>query len=229
MKIDPLPLQMEAWLSGTKTFLDAISRASSEPQVSEAAGELKRRAESEGWPAEDYFTELYYLEQEFEQWLPKLSAYSAIILLHSFVETHLRAYAKRLERDRASKLAVGDVTGKGITQARAYIVKVAEVPIGNDLAWHELFNLQDIRNIIVHRRGRVGESQQHVDTVERLLKEYPEDLSVAPSTFGGVTNLVDQDQELVPTFRLCFHFLTEVEAFFRRLCKTAGFQERFLE
>jgi hypothetical protein len=227
VKIDVLAWQMEAWLSGTKAFLEAIAGASSEAAARDAADELRQRAESEGWEAEEYFAEDDALHEKFQQWLPKLSAYSVVILLQSFVETHLHAYAKRLQRDRHLKLAVADLSGKGITPAKTYIIKVAGVPIANDLAWQELFNLQDIRNIVVHRRGRVGDSEDQQNVVQRLLREYPEDLSLTASRFEGVTHTVDQ--ELIPTFRLCSQFLAEVEAFFQRLCKAAGYQEHFIE
>ena len=59
--------------------------------------------------------------------------------------------------------------------------------------------------------------------VERLLKKYPEDLTLSPARSRGVTNT--KEQELAITFRLCSHFLREIDAFFHRLFKAAGFQE----
>lgn len=214
--------QTEAWVYGMKAFLDRIGPAVSETAALEAADELKKRAESEGWEADEYFGADDVLREQFEHWLPKISAYSVIILLHSLVETQLDAYARRLRRERDLVLELRDIHGRGFEQAKTYITKVARLEIAADLGWHELSNLQKIRNIIVHRRGLEGDLADQQKMVRRLLKEYPKDLSLrAPEALGLVNK---NGQELVATFRLCSHFLNEIEAFFARLCQAAGFQ-----
>ena len=55
----------------------------------------------------------------------------------------------------------------------------------------------------------------------------PEDLSLKDSEALGFVNT--KSKELVATFRLCSHFLTEIEAFFTRLCSAAGFQTTSLK
>jgi hypothetical protein len=223
VKIDLLAWEFEAWLEGTKAFLDAIDRAVSEAAETEAADRLRQRAESEGWEAGDYFAEDQYLRETFGHWLPRLSAYAVIILLQSLVEDQLRACAKRLRRDRALSLDVRDLHGRGVEPARNYLVKVANLDVANDLGWHELSNLQALRNIIVHRRGRLGESGAHQEDVRRLIKEYPEDLALSPAPFRGLEKTAEQ--ELTVTFRLCSHFIREVDAFFHRLFKAIGVQD----
>ena len=197
------------------------------PQVNrkswlEAADELKKRAESEGWDADEYFGADDVLREHFEHWLPKISTYSVIILLHSLVETQLHDYARRLRRERDLVLELRDIHGRGFEQAKTYITKVARLDIATDLGWHELSNLQEIRNIIVHRRGLEGDSREQQEVVRRLLKAYPQDLSLRAPQALGLLNT--NSQELVATFRLCSHFLKEIEAFFARLCQAAGFQ-----
>jgi len=112
-------------------------------------------------------------------------------------------------------------------KSQTYLIKVVKLDIANDLGWHELRNLQEIRNIIIHRRGRQGESREQQDVVQRLLKEYLEDLRLSPVRSHGLINT--SEQELTITFRLCSHFLDEIDAFFRRLFKAAGFQEAPIE
>lgn len=222
MKVDFLAWEFNSWLLGMRAFLDAISHAASETAATDAAEELKRRAEAAGWEAEEYFAEDDVLRENFEHWLPRLSTYSVVILLHSLVETELHKCARRLRRDQGLNLDVKDLYGTGITQAKTYLTKVASVPdISNDLGWQELANLQDLRNIIIHRRGRAGEFPEQLKVVQRLMAEYPEDLALSPARFHGVTNIAER--ELTVTFRLCSHFLAEIEGFFQRLFKAAGF------
>lgn len=148
MKIDLLVWDFNAWLLGTKAFLNAISHAGSETAATQAAEELRRRAESAGWEAEEYFAEDDVLHENFEHWWPRLSTYAVIILLHSSVETQLHICARRLRQDRSLSLDVKDIHGAGIVLAKTYLLRVANLAgITNDLGWQEPTNLQDIRNI----------------------------------------------------------------------------------
>jgi hypothetical protein len=218
VKIDFMAMETDSWLYATRAFLEAMTRAVAEAESREDE-ELKRRAAAESWPPEEYFAEQDVLREKFGHWLPRLSAYSVIILLQSLVETQLHAYARRLRRVQGQKLDVSDLQGKGICPAQKYITKVGGINIANDLGWRDLCNLQDLRNIIVHRRGRQGSPEQQ-KIVHRLLKQYPEDLSLRTLWSDP------EDHEVLVTFRLCSHFMGQVEAFFRRLCKAAGFQEK---
>jgi hypothetical protein len=218
VKIDFMAMETDSWLYGTRAFLEAMTRAVAEAERLEEE-ELKRRAAAENWPPEEYFAEQDVLREKFGHWLPRLSAYSVIILLQSLVETQLHAYGRRLRRVQGIKLDIADLQGKGITPAQKYITKVAGIDIANDLGWQELCSLQDLRNIIVHRRGRQGSSEQQ-KVVRRLMNQYPEDLSLRTLWSDP------EDHEVLVTFRLCSHLLEQVEAFFRRLCKAAGFQEK---
>ena len=87
------------------------------------------------------------------------------------------------------------------------------------MTWKELKNLQLLRNIIVHRRGRQGGSPEQQKAVKRLLDEYKEGISLTDRANA-------EDREVEISLRLCLHFVTEVEQFFQRLCLAAGFQER---
>jgi len=217
VKIDFMAWETEVWIEGTREFLDVLSAAITDAEPREKAA-LERFARANDLEPEDYHSELEDLEHKFRHWLPRLSAYSVVILLHSVIETQLLAYAGRLKRVRRLALSVSDLKGKGLTAAKLYIIKAAGVEISNDLGWQELGNLQDLRNIIVHRRGRQGSSRDAVETVERLLRQYTDDLSLTDDVNPA-------ERELEITFRLCRYFLEQAGAFFKRLCRAAGFQE----
>lgn len=177
MKIDLVAGDTEAWLSGTRAFLDACNQAVSAIGERELE-ELKRRARSHNWDAPQYFAEEDVLLDKFHHWLPRLATYSVVILLHSLVETQLHAYAGRLQRERNLPLTVSDIQGKGVEQAKRYILKVASLSISSDPGWQTLGDLVDLRNIIVHRRGRRGSAASHQNTFERLVRRYGDHLAV---------------------------------------------------
>ena len=109
---------------------------------------------------------------------------------------------KRLRRDRSLNLDIKDLYGTGVSPAKTYLVKVANLDVANDLGWHELSNLQDIRNIIIHRRGRPGESLDQRDLVQLLLKEYPQDLTLSPARSRGIVHT--REEELTMTAQQSF-------------------------
>ena len=213
-KIDFLALETEAWLSATKDFIDGMSQAIQDVEARQVEA-LRQKARDEGWDSNDYQAECDLLEEELHHWLPKLSAYSAVVLIHSLAETQLMAYCRRLREARA----LGEIEGDGIIAAKNYLTKVAGLAIVQDPGWKQLARLQDLRNIIVHRRGQQGASRRHQRVVTRLKEQYPDDISLSDDPR-------DATKEVLVTFRLCARFLDQVGEFFRRLCRAGGFQER---
>ena len=58
-------------------------------------------------------------------------------------------------RNYGYKLAVKDITGRGIDQCTTYLAKVCDiVDPANLREWQEIKSFQLMRNIFVHRRGR---------------------------------------------------------------------------
>jgi len=217
-KIDFLALETQAWLSATKDFIDAMSQAIKDAEASQIEA-LRQKARDEGWDDNDHQVERDLLEENLHRWLPKLSAYSAIVLIHSLAETQLMAYCRRLRRARALDLDVSDIKGHGIQAAKKYMTKAARLDIGSAPEWQHLTDLQALRNIIVHRRGQQGAASDQQEVVRRLVKQYPDDVSLTPDPDSAI-------QEVRVTFRLCVGFLDKVGEFFQRLCRAAGFQER---
>lgn len=80
-----------------------------------------------------------------------------------------------------------------------------------------------MRNVIVHRRGQQGSSTEQQATVKRLIADYPDDLQLSDA------GIREEERELVVSFRLCSHFIEQVEQFLQRFCKAAGFQAKAWE
>jgi len=131
-----------------------------------------------GWERGEYAFESSILDQKFHAWIPTFAAYAATILLHSIVEVQLFAFAEHIGKKRGSKLRVKDMAGRGVEQSAIYLERVLLIDVKTDRAWGRLSDLQSLRNIIVHRGGKRGESYEHQKAVDELVRKYPEALEL---------------------------------------------------
>ena len=93
------PRQYKAYL---KSALDG-SMPESEWAENE---ELKQRAEEEDWEFWEFDVERQVLEERFQFWLPRFTAYSVVTLLYTVVEVQLAACAKAACLDRKTGASV---------------------------------------------------------------------------------------------------------------------------
>jgi hypothetical protein len=173
------------------------------------------------WEHSEYFAERDILEQNFRIWIRMFAAYSAIILLYSIFETQLYAFAVHIGKARDLKRRVEDTKGKGIEQSAKYLSREALISV-TDPPWTRLKDLQKLRNIIVHRGGRSGESQDHRSDVDKLVERYPQALTLLES--GAF-----RDQTIGVSMDLCTDFARDTEEFFERVFKAAGLPNRHLQ
>ena len=179
--------------------------------------ELKLIAESGGWDYVDYEVERQSLDEKFDHWMPRLAAYSCVILLYSIVENQVQACAEQVGKMHNSRFRVQDLRGGGVDQAALYILRVAGVDVTKDSAWPEIDTLRRLRNLIVHYGGKAGE--KHKDLIADLCKGYP--------------NYVRSEESQWPphgqiwiSMNLCSLFGDHVTEFFKRLFKTLGLPEK---
>jgi hypothetical protein len=91
--------------------------------------------------------------------LPNLFRRSLFIAAYSVLETHLNSLATDKQEYKGIALALNDVRGQGIERAQLYLKKVVGEPFPDkSIEWQVLKRLGDVRNILVHRYGRVDES-----------------------------------------------------------------------
>jgi hypothetical protein len=92
----------------------------------------------------------------FEEYFPSLQRRSALVTLFSFFEHELDALCKRIKSQDGYKLSLADVAGRGIIRSTTYLTKVAGVTdIRDSPEWHEIKNIQMVRNLIVHADGKL--------------------------------------------------------------------------
>lgn len=196
------------WTWGIREYLAKFRHLLPDAQRREREA-LTEIADEFGWDSEAYALEMSEIQGKFDYWLPKVVAYSVITILHSVVETQLRALANRLRRLHNEKLKPKEISGDAIERSKIYLVKVIGLPITDDPAWQTLTDLASIRHIIVHDQGVIGDDTRRRKRVDTLKQRYPHDLS-------------EHIGELLISLFLCEQFVDKVEEFFRRLFKESG-------
>jgi len=205
-------------LYGLDALIELVYRATPDVELQERDA-LKRLAENEGWDYSDYNTEDQFLDVKFRYWLPRLAAYSIIILLSSIVETQLLALAKRVGQREKSPFDPNDLKGSVLDRVRLYLKKVSDVDLAQNERWQYLRDLQDLRDVIVHRAGKPGDDKkQHV---EQMRSRYP-GISLDENPY----TVFKEEAELGVTIHSCRYFAKEVEEFFKSVFVHFGFPVR---
>jgi len=217
---DPLVIGTFQRLFGIAAFLETIGTAIPMLEANENQY-LERLAAQEGWQYSDYAIEKIELDAKFRTWVPRFATYSIIILLHSVLETQLFAFAERLGKKRDAKLRVKQVAGRGLEQAALYLEGVVSFPVKVDPVWSLLQDLQLLRNIVVHRGGNCGDSPDHLKAVDGLIRRHPNKLELLKA--DGV------HEQIWISMNLCRDFAREIEEFFGRIFKSAGFPNRHMQ
>jgi len=192
------------------------------PAVEEKEHRYLEQLANEGdWEYGEYAVERDILNQKFHSWVPTFAAYSATVLLHSIVETQLDAFAEHIGKKQGSKLRVKHIAGNGVERSATFLDRVLSIEVKTDSAWSRVQDLQSLRNIIVHRGGKRGQSSEHQNEVDRLVKRYSQALEIRK-----IDGLHDQ---IWMSMNLCRDFALDVDGFFERLFKTAGLPNRHLQ
>ena len=95
----------------------------------------KQRAEKENWEFWEFDVERQVLEERFQFWLPRFTAYSVVTLLYTVVEVQLAACGKVACLDGKPQFAPTDMRGRGIEAAVLYLEKVDAFDVKRDTAW----------------------------------------------------------------------------------------------
>jgi hypothetical protein len=204
-------------LSGVGSFIELLRE--SLPLVEERHREyLVKEAAHYEMDSDEYQMESMILDERFQHWFPRLSEYSAIILLQSAVETRLFACAERVGHRTSSTIQPRDMLkGRAATAAVSarYLTEIGNIRVKSDPAWETLKDLESLRNLIVHRGGERGTTDAHQEAFDRLLKKYDPHLSESESPSKAHTSVrVSLD--------FCSAMVDEVANFFGRVLLQLG-------
>src|SRR3989338_2975782 len=178
IRLEPVVIDTFAWIFGVRAFLEEIETALPDAEV-KALDYLNQLAKEQKWEETDYSLEEAEVKSKFQHWVPRLLGYSAVTLIHSVVEAQLTATATRLRQLHGYSLKMNDLRGDPLERAKIYLTKVAGIQVGSDNGWQVLQDLAELRNIIVHRRGRQGADLKDHRSVRQLTERYPDAISLS--------------------------------------------------
>jgi len=99
-------------------------------------------------------------EAVFEEHFPNLQRRSALITVYSYFEHELHKLCILFQHQKRLKLTPTDLRGKGFEQSADYLQKVVGLTIDKKSSeWQSFKKIRAIRNMIVHRDGRLQDSQ----------------------------------------------------------------------
>jgi len=218
--LNPLVIETFARLRGALAFLETMNDGI--PSVEEKEHRYVEQLAAEGgWEYGEYAVEIDVLSEKFQTWIPTFAAYSATILLHSIVETQLDAFAEHIGKKRGSKLRVKDMAGRGVQRSAIYLERVLSIDVKTDPAWSRLSDLQSLRNMIVHRGGKCGESSEDRKTADELVRKYPQALELRKA--DGF------HEQIWMSMYLCRDFAQSIDGFFDRVFKASGLPNRHMQ
>lgn len=217
---NPLVIETFARLHGALAFLETMNDGI--PTVEEKEHRyLDQLAVEGGWDDGEYAVERDVLNDRFHVWVPTFAAYSVTILLYSIVETQLDAFAEHMGKKLGSKLRIRDMAGKGVDRSANYLERVLSIDVKTDPAWSRLKDLQSLRNIMVHRGGKPGESQEVQKSVGDLVRRYPQALELRKA--DGF------HEQIWMSMNLCRDFAQNIDGFFERVFKASGLPNRHMQ
>ena len=95
--IDRIEIEMASRLDGVKAFLHLLQDAVPEFEKRKQE-ELRELARQEKYDDLEYAVEQQILDEQFQYWLPRYSAYSVVTLLHMVLEAQLHECVRRAEQ-----------------------------------------------------------------------------------------------------------------------------------
>lgn len=220
-RLNKLSLDTSARIAGVRAYLDLIQQGIPEIENKERE-RLIQLSLAEGWDEADYDVSRQIIDERFTHWIPRFSAYSAIILLYSVLEVQLIACAQVVGTKHQTPFAVTDLRGRGLTPSILFIERLAGHKVFDQPEWTVMSDLQNLRNILVHRIGVRGELDRHHTQADHLAKKYAGKIEFSEDSswmYGEAALSLD----------LCFEFVDGVERFFFSLFQALGLPTKGVE
>lgn len=121
----------------------------------------------------------YYYDYMYDEYvaatesLPRIQWYAQFLIVYSTFEHALNELCRIVQRRSKFGLSFKDLEGMGITRARNYLVKVADVQTPFQSAgWNRALLLAEVRNAIAHRNGEIEYQPKNKKSLSaRLMNE----------------------------------------------------------
>lgn len=134
------------------------------------------------------------LENLFTEFFPSLQRRSALITLCSFFEHELDGLCSLYKTEKGFGLELSDLKSTGIDRATLYLEKVAGLNVQRtSQEWKTIKAIQLLRNLIVHRNGRLSEPRdtalvQFADSTQALSRKPDGEIVVEKGFLSFVVN-----------------------------------------
>lgn len=142
----------------------------------------------------------------FEEHFPNLQRRSALITVYSSFEYQLIELCTLFQREKGLTIEVTDLKDRGILQAANYLEKVARLDTNRgSRQWQTINHIRIVRNVFVHRDGRLLDAQgkrskqeknaikglEHIQSSESEIFLMPGFLPEVVRTFKSYFKLID--------------------------------------
>ena len=93
---------------------------------------------------------------DYNEYFPRILRQSVFISLYAYCENLLNQKCYELQSAKKLPLSLKDLSGNGMTRARNYLSKVAQVEFPNGKEWQEIRIYGKLRNCLVHNSGEIS-------------------------------------------------------------------------
>jgi hypothetical protein len=113
--------------------------------------------------------ETYHLPTVFLEYFPSLQRRSALLTVCSYFENELDKLCRLYQSEKGFAVTVGE-RDNGIHRSTTYLHKVAGLDVhrGSE-EWQEIKKIQEIRNAIIHRGGKVPDKDSARDGTDKAI------------------------------------------------------------
>jgi hypothetical protein len=153
---------IQKYKAGKRTYF-AIDKAEQEGRQYAQEVEIYGNLDSMGWD----------MKALFEEHFPNLQRRSALMTVYGSFEHDFIELCVLLQKEKHLNREVSSISGRGIWQAAKYLEKVAQLNVHRDSRqWRTINHIRVIRNMIVHRDGRLVDARGKRPTKEtRAIKD----------------------------------------------------------
>lgn len=145
--------------------------------------------------------ETWDLQSVFLKYYPSLQRRSALITLYSFFEHELNKVCSLFQQTENYKVSLGDISGKGIVQARTYLSKIALLNLEqSEIHWKTVRDIQSVRNLLVHTDGKL-DNLRHAALIQYI----------------NSSEFLDRDDEITIRNGYLHHVLSVFTAYFAQI------------
>jgi len=157
--------------------------------------------------------ETWDLSGIFSEYFPSLQRRSALLTVCGYFEHELDKLCLLYQSEKDFKLALSDLSGKGIDRSTSYLEKVAGLNVYKTYKeWYHIKKIQMIRNVIVHQDGKLQD--QEGNPIKRAI-EYINQMD----SLGG-------DNEIVLREGFLFHVVGTYKKYFKLISESIEANEK---